>query len=824
MGKALQVLKAYSVAEIRSTPHGAARDVEYILWPSRDRYLWNPSSSVEDDGHDFLALADAGGCTCCGGRGRFERWKIAADSGEGGGGVTDHGALTGLADDDHPQYTDDAEAAVIADGIVDSRLSDADPLPLAAVADPGVSQDAARADHVHPTPEPADPIDVVVDAQLVKEEVVKDDSDFTTSSTSGDDITGTQIDIDLPEGQEVLIFVSGSLKHDFGDEANAQLGISVDGTYYFGGHFNTNHLGYAIDAPGSLSKAVQLASGEHTIHAALRRIGAVDDAVLWCDADHPLTLTVVYLEKDTVTVVPSLLSTTESHASSHENGGLDEIDVTGLSGELADPQPPKAHATSHQAGGSDAIKLDDLAEPDDNADLNASTAKHGLMPKGENSPNKAYFSDMVQRDLTTTKGDLLAHDGTEPKRLPVGPDGSVPVGDATASVGVAWKWFAGAIGAAISGSGRDGAVSCGSGTVTVSAGGVLNYTTLDVGTGTWSHEASTSLIVVYATLITGSGGILQGVTGTAFTNVGGTGGTGASGGGSGGAGGRGCGAMFLYALTFTGSGTARITSVGINGSNGANATAAAAIGNGAAGGNYNLALRLFGLTDTAWHGGAIGTGQGGLSAGGGGTGAGTGSLANDADLADVLYDWIAYLTPRPSRSTVATDINGQARFFTSRSGNGGGAGGRNNGGAQGAGGGGSGVSTLPTSSDTLVAGATGNAGTAGASGAGGGAGGNGGAGGFLCTWSNSIPATWTFTAPGGNGGNGGNGSGNGGGGAEGLGGPGGMVIVFTPTPTSATLSAPPGSNGSKGTGGTPAASAGSAPAGFTKNMLTTVAA
>jgi hypothetical protein len=115
MGKALQVLKAYSVAEIRSTPHVAARDVEYILWPSRDRYLWNPASAEDDDGHNFLALADAGGCSCCGGRGRFERWQIAADSGSsGGGGVTDHGALTGLEDDDHPQYTMAAEATSIA--------------------------------------------------------------------------------------------------------------------------------------------------------------------------------------------------------------------------------------------------------------------------------------------------------------------------------------------------------------------------------------------------------------------------------------------------------------------------------------------------------------------------------------------------------------------------------------------------------------------------------------------------------------------------------------------------------------------------------------
>jgi len=43
------------------------------------------------------------------------------------------------------------------------------------------------------------------------------------------------------------------------------------------------------------------------------------------------------------------------HAAAHESGGDDEIDVTGLHGELADPQPPKAHASTHQPGGSDAL-------------------------------------------------------------------------------------------------------------------------------------------------------------------------------------------------------------------------------------------------------------------------------------------------------------------------------------------------------------------------------------------------------------------------------------------------------------------------------------
>jgi hypothetical protein len=73
--------------------------------------------------------------------------------------------------------------------------------------------------------------------------------------------------------------------------------------------------------------------------------------------------------------------TPSAHASSHQNGGTDEVNVAGLSGELADPQPPKAHKTNHQSGGSDAIQLDNLAAPDDNTDLNASTSAHGLMQK-----------------------------------------------------------------------------------------------------------------------------------------------------------------------------------------------------------------------------------------------------------------------------------------------------------------------------------------------------------------------------------------------------------------------------------------------------------
>ena len=46
-----------------------------------------------------------------------------------------------------------------------------------------------------------------------------------------------------------------------------------------------------------------------------------------------------------------------AHAASHEDGGGDELDLTGMSGLLATPQTPALHAASHEAGGPDEIDL-----------------------------------------------------------------------------------------------------------------------------------------------------------------------------------------------------------------------------------------------------------------------------------------------------------------------------------------------------------------------------------------------------------------------------------------------------------------------------------
>ena len=50
-----------------------------------------------------------------------------------------------------------------------------------------------------------------------------------------------------------------------------------------------------------------------------------------------------------------------AHATSHENGGGDEISVLGLSGLLADDQNPTAHAIDHENGGGDEISVAGLS-------------------------------------------------------------------------------------------------------------------------------------------------------------------------------------------------------------------------------------------------------------------------------------------------------------------------------------------------------------------------------------------------------------------------------------------------------------------------------
>jgi hypothetical protein len=69
------------------------------------------------------------------------------------------------------------------------------------------------------------------------------------------------------------------------------------------------------------------------------------------------------------------------------SGNYGHYATSGVADMIINIQSP-AHASRHQSGGSDSIKLDDLAAPDDNTDLNVSISSHGLMPKLPNTAQR----------------------------------------------------------------------------------------------------------------------------------------------------------------------------------------------------------------------------------------------------------------------------------------------------------------------------------------------------------------------------------------------------------------------------------------------------
>ena len=97
---------------------------------------------------------------------------------------------------------------------------------------------------------------------------------------------------------------------------------------------------------------------------------------------------------------PAASGVTNGDSHDHSGGDGAQIDHGSLGGRADDDHSiyynqargdaryaQLAHAARHASGGADAVKLDDLAAPDDNTDLNASTTKHGLMQRypGTNS-------------------------------------------------------------------------------------------------------------------------------------------------------------------------------------------------------------------------------------------------------------------------------------------------------------------------------------------------------------------------------------------------------------------------------------------------------
>ena len=115
------------------------------------------------------------------------------------------------------------------------------------------------------------------------------------------------------------------------------------------------------------------------------------------------------LDADTVDGMEASEFAAATHAETHENGGADEIDVGGLSGELADDQPPKAH---------------DLAGSKHNqctlAELNAKISDATLDDDGDERTDGDAIHDNVAAEINAiaekaspVSGDLLIIEDSE---------------------------------------------------------------------------------------------------------------------------------------------------------------------------------------------------------------------------------------------------------------------------------------------------------------------------------------------------------------------------------------------------------------------------
>lgn len=98
-------------------------------------------------------------------------------------------------------------------------------------------------------------------------------------------------------------------------------------------------------------------------------------------------------EKDAASGYAGLNASSKLSGSQQTYGSGANTACQGDDSRLSDARTPTAHASSHQSGGGDAIKLDDLAAPDDNTDLNASTTKHGLCPKLSGNASDVFKGD-----------------------------------------------------------------------------------------------------------------------------------------------------------------------------------------------------------------------------------------------------------------------------------------------------------------------------------------------------------------------------------------------------------------------------------------------
>jgi hypothetical protein len=97
------------------------------------------------------------------------------------------------------------------------------------------------------------------------------------------------------------------------------------------------------------------------------------------------------------------------HASTHEDGGADEISIAGLSGQAADPQIPDTHGSDHEDGGADAISTIPTA-----GEKAALAGTYGTPATGNEYRTKldTIFPEQFKHHVDGSRADVYTADGS----------------------------------------------------------------------------------------------------------------------------------------------------------------------------------------------------------------------------------------------------------------------------------------------------------------------------------------------------------------------------------------------------------------------------
>ena len=172
---------------------------------------------------------------------------------------------------------------------------------------------------------------------------------------------------------QLLSKPAGSLSSLVGSTSGScQFTPDVAGSYLIQLHLNgrvratavaaikTTYLGLRIPAVGETS---ELGGWETGLQAIVSQLEFGIEAGGGGAVHHHLTHQSGGLDEINVAGLTGLLATAQTpavHNTSHQSGGLDEINVAGLTGLLATAQTPAVHNASHQNGGSDEISVTGL--------------------------------------------------------------------------------------------------------------------------------------------------------------------------------------------------------------------------------------------------------------------------------------------------------------------------------------------------------------------------------------------------------------------------------------------------------------------------------